>query len=188
MSVYRVVSACAAAVALITAAGVAQVPYGGGMGGPGSGGMGGREGGYRRGMDPTRKLPTANELEGPPIPDFFIDRFELDSVQAGKYRALYDSFMDATSAIRDSAKAVRSAIDGARQGGDRLGARISFPLLQTLGDSLAKAENRFDNQLKSFLSSAQVKSYKKWKDDQHRQEHADDKPEPVQSSDPNSQP
>lgn len=184
MSIYRVVSVCAAAVALITAAGVAQVPYGSGMGGPGSGGMG-REG-YRRSFDPTRKLPTANQLEGPPIPDFFIDRFELDSVQAGRYRALYDSFMDATSSIRDSAKAARSAIDGA--GGDRLGARLSVPLLRALGDSLAKADDRFDNQLKTFLSSAQVKSYKKWKDEQRRQEHADDKPEPVQSSDPNSQP
>lgn len=187
MSIYRVVSACAAAVALITVAGVAQVPYGGGMGGTGPGGMG-REGGYRRDMDPTRKLPTANELEGPPIPDFFVDRFELDSTQAGKYRALYDSFMDATAAIRDSAKSVRSAIDGARQTGDRLSARMSFPLLQTLGDSLAKADNRFDNQLKTFLSSAQVKSYKKWKDEQHRQEHADDKPETMRTSDPNSQP
>ena len=57
-----------------------------------------------------------------------------------------------------------------------------------MGDSLAKAENRFDNQLKTFLSSAQVKSYKRWKDDQRRQEHADDKPETAQSSDPNSQP
>lgn len=185
MRIYRVVSIGAAAVALITVAAAAQVPYGGGMGGPGADGV--REG-YRRAVDPTRKLPTANQLEGPPIPEFFVDRFELDTVQAEKYRFLYDSFMDATSAIRDSAKAARGAIDGARQGGDRLAARIYIPLLQMMGDSLDKADNRFDNRLKAFLTSGQVKAYKKWKDDQRRQEHADDKPEPVQSADPNTQP
>ena len=171
--------------ALLAATASAQVPgYGGGMGGPGAGGMGG----YRRGVDPTRKLPTANQLEGPPIPDFFIDRFELDSAQGEKYRVLYDSFMDATSAIRDSAKAARSAIDGGREGGDRLTARLYVPVLQALGDSLAKADGRFDNQLKTFLSSGQVKSYKKWRDEERRREHADEKPEPTTSSDPNTQP
>lgn len=185
MRIHRVWPAAWAGALLIAATASAQVPgYGGGMGGPGAGGMGG----YRRGLDPTRKLPTANQLEGPPIPDFFIDRFELDSMQAEKYRVLYDSFMDATSAIRDSAKAVRSAIDGARQTGDRLSARFSVPVLQALGDSLAKADDRFDNHLKTFLSSGQVKSYKKWRDEERRREHADEKPEPTTSSDPNTQP
>jgi len=144
--------------------------------------------GYRRTVDPTRKLPTANQLEGPPIPEFFIDRFELDSGQAGKYRVLYDSFMDATATIRDSAKAARGSIDGARQTGDRLSARMYVPLLQQLGDSLAKADDRFDKQLKTFLSSAQMKSYKGWRDEERRREHADDKPEPATSTDPNTQP
>lgn len=182
MHVPRVWPVCAAAL-LATTAVSAQVPYGGGMGGPG----GAREG-YRRAVDPTRRLPTANQLEGPPIPDFFIDRFELDSAQAEKYRVLYDSFMDVTSAIRDSAKAARSAIDGARQTGDRLAARAYLPMLQTLGDSLSKADDRFDNHLKTFLSSGQVKSYKKWRDEERRRERAEDKPEPTTSSDPNTQP
>jgi len=185
MRIRRLRPICAAGALLIAATASAQVPgYGGGMGGPGAGGMGG----YRRGIDPTRKLPTANQLEGPPIPDFFIDRFELDSVQAEKYRFAYDSFMDATSAIRDSAKAARSAIDGARQTGDRLSARLYVPMLQMLGDSLTKADDRFDNHLKTFLSSGQVKSYKKWRDEERRREHADEKPEPTTSSDPNTQP
>ena len=182
---YRVVPVCAAVVALITTGLAAQVPYGGGMGGPGAGGV---RDGYRRSVDPTRKLPTASQLEGPPLPEFFVDRFELDSVQGERYRFLYDSFMDVTAAIRDSAKAARSAIDGARQSGDRLGARLYIPQLQMLGDSLDKADDRFDNRLKAFLTSGQVKAYKKWKDEQRRQEHADDKPEPVQSADPNAQP
>ena len=186
MRIHRVWSVCAAAVAFITSTLSAQVPYGSGMGGPGTGGMG-REG-YRRDVDPTRKLPTANQLEGPPIPEFFVDRFTLDSTQAGKYRVLYDSFMDATATIRDSAKAARSAIDGSRQSGDRLAARLYVPVLQSLGDSLAKADDRFDNSLKTFLSSGQVKAYKKWRDEERRREHAEDKPEPAPSSDPNTQP
>ena len=185
MRIHRLWLRCAAGALFLAGAASAQVPgYGGGMGGPGAGGAGG----YRRGVDPTRKLPTANQLEGPPIPDFFVDRFELDSVQAEKYRFLYDSFMDATSAIRDSAKAARSAIDGARQAGDHLSARAFVPVLQTFGDSLAKADGRFDNHLKTFLSSDQVKSYKKWRDEERRREHADDKAEPTTSSDPNTQP
>lgn len=183
MRFHRLWLTCAACVLVVAGMAAAQVPgYGSGMGGAGGAGS------YRRGVDPTRKLPTANQLEGPPIPDFFIDRFTLDSVQAEKYRVLYDSFMDATAAIRDSAKAARSAIDGARQTGDRLSARIYVPVLQTLGDSLAKADDRFDNHLKAFLSSSQVKSYKKWRDEERRREHADDKPEPMTSSDPNTQP
>jgi hypothetical protein len=175
---------CATAVLLASTAS-AQVPgYGGGMGGSSAGGMGA----YRRGVDPTRKLPTANQLEGPPVPEFFVDRFELDSVQAAKYRALYDSFMDVTSVIRDSAKVARGAIDGSTRTGDRLAGRLYVPVLQILGDSLAKADERFDNRLKAFLSSAQVKAYKKWKDEQRRQEHADEKPLPATSSDPNTQP
>lgn len=186
MSIHRVWPVCAAAVFVIGASAAAQTPdYGGGMGGPGNG-MG--RSGYRRGVDPTRRLPTANQLEGPPIPDFFIDRFELDTVQAEKYRALYDSFMDVTSAIRDSAKAARGAIDGASAGGDRLSARFSIPVLQALGDSLSKADDRFDDRLKTFLSSNQVKSYKKWRDEERRREHADDKPEPTTTSDPNTEP
>lgn len=185
MRIHRLWPIQAAGALMIAVTASAQAPgYGGGTGGPGAGGMGG----YRRGVDPTRKLPTANQLEGPPIPDFFIDRFALDSVQAERYRFLYDSFMDITAAIRDSAKAARSTIDGARQTGDRLSARLYVPVLQTLGDSLAKADDRFDNHLKTFLSSGQVKTYKKWRDEERQREHADDKPEPMTSSDPNTQP
>lgn len=169
---------CAAALALLAAGRLSAQDSsygGGGMGSPGiPGGMGGRRSDFRRrGADVGRSIPTANELEGPPIPDFFIDRFELDSGQANQYRSAYDSFMSATAAIRDSAKATRRAIDGAWQSGDRFSARAGIPRLQTLGDSLDKADGRFDNRLKTFLSSSQVKSYKKWRDDQRRQEEAD---------------
>lgn len=139
---------------------------------PGYGGMGGmgRTGGWReRGDRPARALPTAEQLEGPPLPDFFIPRFELDSGQAGEYRVVYDSFMSATAAIRDSAQSARRAIDAAFQGGDREAARSSFPVLRVLGDSLATADTHFDQRLKSFLAARQLKAYKKWKDEQERQ-------------------
>ena len=143
---------------------------------PGYGGMGGmgRTGGWReRGPRPERSLPTTEQLEGPPLPDFFVPRFELDSGQAGEYRVVYDSFMNATAAIRDSAQAARRAIDAAFQGGDREAARSSFPRLAALGDSLAKEDTRFDQRLKSFLAASQLKAYKKWKDEQQRQEESE---------------
>jgi hypothetical protein len=143
---------------------------------PGYGGMGGmgRTGGWReRGPRAERSLPTTEQLEGPPLPDFFVPRFELDSGQAGEYRVVYDSFMSTTATIRDNAQAARRAIDAAFQGGDRESARSSFPMLAALGDSLAKEDARFDQRLKSFLAGRQLKAYKKWKDDQQRQEESE---------------
>lgn len=143
---------------------------------PGYGGMGGadRPGEFRtRLARPARALPSAEQLEGPPIPDFFVPRFELDSGEAGEYRAVYDSFMTATAAMRDSAQAARRTIDAAFQGGDRQAARADFPLLQALGDSLAKEDERFDRRLKSFLTGSQLKAYRKWKDEQRRQQEND---------------
>lgn len=143
----------------------AQVPGYGGMGGSG------RPGEWRdRGVRPARALPSAGDLEGPPLPEFFVPRFELDSGQAGEYRVVYDSFMTATAAMRDSAQAARRAIDAAFQGGDRQAARADFPLLRTLGDSLAGEDARFDRRLKGFLTGKQLKAYRKWKDEQRRQE------------------
>jgi hypothetical protein len=143
---------------------------------PGYGGMGGmgRVGSWReRGASTARALPTAEQLEGPPLPDFFVPRFDLDSGQAGEYRVVYDSFMSTTATIRDSAQAARRAIDDAFRGGDRAAARASFPTLQALGDSLAKEDARFDRRLKSFLAGSQLKAYKKWKDEQQRQAEDD---------------
>jgi hypothetical protein len=140
---------------------------------PGYGGMGGmdrREGWRAGGERPARRLLSEHELEGPPVPDFFVPRFELDSGQAGEYRVVFDSFMSATAAIRDSALATRRAIDAAFHSGDRATARTLFPVVQQLGDSLAQEDERFDRRLKSFLSGGQLKAYKHWKDDERRQE------------------
>lgn len=158
-------AAVTAVIAFAAVSLAAQVPGYGGMGGMG------RPGEWRdRGVRPGRPLPTANELEGPPLPDFFVPQFELDSGQAGEYRAVYDSFMTATATIRDSARAARQAIDAAFQGGDRRTARSAFPLLQMLGDTLARDDDWFDRRLKRFLTGNQLKAYKKWKNEQRRQE------------------
>jgi hypothetical protein len=148
---------------------------------PDPGQMGGAErpgGGFRQRTGPTAQpLPSEAQLEGPPLPDFFVPRFLLDSAQAGRYRAAYDSFMSATTPIRDSAQAARRLIDGAFQTRDRGTARAAFPLLRSLGDSLAKLDGRFDQGLKAFLSSRQLKDYKKWKDEQRRQQEAQQRDE-----------
>jgi hypothetical protein len=157
------------AIGLVAAASVgAQDPGYGGMGS-----MGGVGTWRERGAGPARALPTALQLDGPPLPDFFVPRFELDSGQAGEYRVVYDSFMSATAEIRDSAHAARRAIDEAFHGGDRRAARATFPTLLALGDSLAREDARFDRRLKVFLTGSQLKAYKKWKGEQQRQEDAD---------------
>lgn len=166
MAVLHLATAAIIALAAVSSL-PAQVPGYGGMGGMG------RPGEWRdRGARPARALPSAGELEGPPLPEFFVPRFELDSGQAGEYRAVYDSFMTATAAMRDSAQAARRAIDAAFQGGDREAARANFPVLQALGDSLAKEDATFDRRLKGFLTRNQQKTYKKWKDEQQRQEES----------------
>ena len=148
----------------------AQMPGSGGFGGGRRGGFGGmRRGGG--GME--NPLPTASQLEGPPSPEFFADRFELDSSQAQAYRQVYDSFMTATAPQRDSAKAARQAIDAAFQERDRASARESVPLLRRLADALAKEDKHFDDRLKGVITSSQLKQYRKWKDDQRRQEEAE---------------
>jgi hypothetical protein len=186
MNVRRLLPVSTMAIAFLATQLPAQAPgYGGGMGS--MGGMGRRDQMRPRG-EPGRALPSANQLEGPPIPDFFVDRFGLDSAQAYQYRSVYDSFMSATATIRDSAQTARRTIDAAVQSGDRVSARASFPLLQTLGDSLAKADDRFDDRLKAFLTSGQIKTYKKWKDEQRRQEEADRHQEMEPRTDRNSSP
>jgi hypothetical protein len=82
---------------------------------------------------------------------------------------VYDSVMSATAGIRDSAQTARRAIDAAFQSGDRESARAYFPILRQLGDSLANTDRRFDDRLKQFLSSKQLKTYHHWKDEQRQE-------------------
>src|SRR5690349_24918386 len=84
---------------------LAQMPYANGAGA-----------GRNSGQDAPRPstivepLPSPEDLAGPAIPDFVVDRFELDTTEARAYRAVYDSFMTTTKSLRDSATALRVRI------------------------------------------------------------------------------
>ena len=70
-------------------------------------GMGGRGGigGPRPMMGGRRpqELPSQDLLRGPYAPDSMTSKFRLDSTQAERYRAAWDSTMSATRPARDSA-------------------------------------------------------------------------------------
>jgi hypothetical protein len=117
-------------------------------------------------------LPSPEDLAGPALPDFVVDRFELDTAEARAYRVVYDSFMTATKGLRDSATATRQRIDALWQSGDRYAARSQFPVLRRMGDLLAKEDDHFDDRLKKLFSKPHFKDYKDWRSDQRKQ--ADD--------------
>jgi len=155
---------------LLAAPAAAQTPYGGGMGN-GRSGMGSSDT-PRPIMDP---LPSPEDLAGPAIPDFVIDRFELDSLEAKAYRVVYDSFMIATKGLRDTAALVRKRIDDTWQSGDRVAARSLFPVLRHYGDLLAKEDDHFVDRVKKIFSKPHFKEYKDWRSDQRKQAEDDRK-------------
>lgn len=146
-----------------------QMPYGNGAGA-----------GRGAGTEPPRvspsvaALPSPEDLAGPGLPEFVVDRFELDTTEAQAYRVAYDSFMTVTRALRDSALASRHRIDALWQSGDRGAARGQFPVLRQLGDLLAKEDGRFDDRVvRKIFSKAHFKEYKDWRSDQRRQAEED---------------
>jgi len=149
---------------------LAQMPYANGAGA-----------GRNSGQDAPRPstivepLPSPEDLAGPAIPDFVVDRFELDTTEARVYGVVYDSFMTATKVLRDSATALRGRIDALWQSGDRYSARTQFPLLRHLGDQLAKEDDHFDDHLKKIFSKPHYKDYKDWRSEQRRQADQDRK-------------
>ena len=170
----RIVALVVAGSCGLLLAGAAQGQQPGGIGGRPGGYSGGSPGGSRVEIDP-EPLPSPEDLAGPPIPDFVVDRFELDSVQGRQYLAVYDSFMVATRPLRDSAQGAQRAIDVAMQSRNRDAARPEFPLLRRMGSSLRKLDDQFDGRLKSLFTKTQYKDYKEWRSDQRRQAEQDRK-------------
>lgn len=158
---------------LLSAPAVAQSPYGGGGMGNGTGRSG--MGDTPRPTTITDPIPSPEDLVGPAIPDFVIDRFELDTAEGKAYRVAYDSFMVATRFLRDTATAVREHIDQLWQSGDRESARTYFPVLRRLGDRLAKEDDHFDDRVKKIFTKPQFKDYKDWRSEQRRQAEEDRK-------------
>lgn len=149
---------------------VAQSPYA-----PGAGAGGRGNGDTPRPTPIVEPLPTPEDLAGPAVPDFMVDRFELDSAEARTYRVVYDSFMTATRTLRDSALASRRRIDLLWQSGDREGAQSQFPRLRRLGEALEKEDGHFDDRMKRVFSKPHYKDYRDWRDDQRKQAEADRK-------------
>ncbi|HET7790282.1 MAG TPA: hypothetical protein VFK78_05735 [Gemmatimonadales bacterium] len=146
---------------LVPPARAQQPPYGGQGGERGRSGMGdGRS---------ARRLPTEDQLQGPPDPGFVADRFELDTAEAVAYQQVYDSFMAVTEAERDTALSGRRTIQAAFERRDFAAARGDIPLVLQLGDDLDQKEKRFDERVKQVLSSKHFKAYRDWKDDQRKQ-------------------
>lgn len=144
----------------------AQSPFGAG------GGRGGT-GEAPRVSPAAEPLPSPEDLAGPAVPEFVVDRFELDTAEAGAYRVVYDSFMTATRALRDSATAFRQRVVGIWQSGNREAARGQFPALRRLGEALNKEDERFDDRLKQVFSKPHYKEYKEWRSEQRKQAEED---------------
>jgi len=153
------------------AAAAAQSPYGGG-GGMDRPGAGAGTPKYTPSIEP---LPSPEDLAGPALPEFVVDRFELDSGEAHTYRVVFDSFMTATRPMRDTAQAVRRRIDALWQAGERRAAREQFPELRQLGEALAKEDDHFDDRLKKVFTKPHYKDYRDWRNDEKKQADQDRK-------------
>lgn len=125
----------------------------GGMGEPGVG---------RRAEGAAPKLP-GPELEGPPDSATLRPVLNLSEEQAGRYAAAYDSFMVATKAERDSARALQDVMYQKLDAGDRAAALFYAERLQRVGQSLKQRQEQFEDGLSAFLSSDQVKAYRRWR-------------------------
>jgi len=136
------------------------------------GGFGGARGRSGRGPDrdataSAPKLPGA-ELEGPPDSSTIRSFLDLTDPQAARYAQAYDSFMVATKPQRDSASVATEKMSQRLDGGDRAAALFYAERLNELGKVLRERQARFEDQLGKLLTSAQLKSYRQWRDQQDR--------------------
>ncbi len=130
------------------------------------------QGGYGRGgslSQPTRYGPPAPkmpgvELVGPLDTALARAMLNLTADQSTRYTQVYDSFMVATRAERDSANAAIAKMNEKLDAGDRAAALFYAERVQDLGKSLRDRQDRFEGDLRRFLNGDQVKAYKKWRE------------------------
>ncbi|HWC72680.1 MAG TPA: RidA family protein [Gemmatimonadales bacterium] len=132
-------------------------------GGYGSGGMGS----MRRYEPEAPRLPGV-ELEGPLDSGTARVLLTLSEDQARRYTQAYDSFMTATQPQRDSAAAATAKMNERLETGDRPAAMFYVERLQDLGKYLKDRQDKFEDNLKKFLSSDQMKAYHKWRDSEQQ--------------------
>jgi len=109
------------------------------------------------------KLPGV-ELAGPLDSALARVLLSLTSEQATRYAQAYDSFMVATRPERDSAGAALAKMNERLDTGDRAAAMFYAERAQEFGKVLKDRQERFESDLRRWLSGDQVKAYKKWRD------------------------
>lgn len=145
-------------IATLTILPVALVGQGGGFAQPS--GMG-------RYAPEAPKLPGI-ELEGPLDSASAPVVLQLNEDQARRYAQAYDSFMVATRPQRDSAAAAITKMNERLELGDRAAALFYVERLQELGKYLKDRQDKFEDNLKKFLTGDQVKAYRRWRDGQQQ--------------------
>jgi len=133
------------------------------------------QGGYGRGgvMPQGRYAPGAPKLPGIELAgplDSATARvlLGLNDQEAAHYAQVYDSFMVATRPERDSAGVATAKMNERLDAGDRAAALFYAERLQDLGKYLKDRQERFENDLRRFLTGDQVKNYRKWKEGEER--------------------
>ena len=109
------------------------------------------------------KLPGI-ELEGPLDSASAPVVLQLNAEQARRYAQAYDSFMVATQPQRDSARAAIAKMNERLEVGDRAAAMFYVDRLNEVGKRLKDRQDRFEENLKKFLTADQVKAYRQWRD------------------------
>ena len=128
----------------------------------GQGGYGGRSSIVQYGP-PAPRLPGV-ELTGPLDSALARVTLSLTPDQVKRYAQVYDSFMVATRPQRDSAQDALAKMNDRLDGRDRAAAMLYVEQLQDLGKFLKDRQDRFESDLRRFLSGDQVKAYKKWRE------------------------
>src|ERR1051325_5498534 len=134
----------------------------GGYGGRGRG-MGGRD----RYAPSVPKLP-GPELDGPPDSATARELLGLTAEQAARSAQAYASFMVPARPQRDSARAATDKMNDRLDSGDLAAATFYAERLQDLGKYLKSRQDKFEDDLKRLLTSDEMKSYRRWKDEQDR--------------------
>ena len=126
--------------------------------------------GYAPGMDarPTAPKLPGIELEGPLDSASAPIVLQLNETQARAYAQAYDSFMTATQPQRDSAAAAIAKMNQRLEAGDRAAAMFYVDRLNEVGKRLKERQDRFEDNLKKFLTGEQVKAYRQWRENEQQ--------------------
>ncbi|HLZ45410.1 MAG TPA: RidA family protein [Gemmatimonadales bacterium] len=122
---------------------------------------------------PVPKLP-GSEIAGPLDTGMARTLLKLSDSQATRYDQAYDSFMVATRPQRDSANAAVQKMNDLLDTGDRPAAMYYVDQVNDLGKFLRDRQERWENDLKKFLSGDQMNQYKKWKDGEDQRKRRQD--------------